>query len=213
MNPPREVDLRLKSPSTVMVSGPTGSGKTVLLSRLIRMSQEVSDPPPKEIIYCYGVWQKKFEELEGMVRFHEGMINVQADIPSDGEHRWLIIDDLMDEVGGKDTTNALFTKFSHHMNITVFFVVQNLFMKANRTVSVNSHYFFLFKNPRDATTVGNLAKQAFPGKVAAVQEVFADATLSPHSYLLVNLRQETPEWARLIGNYASDDKAMTVYII
>jgi len=34
-----------------------------------------------------------------------------------------------------------------------------------------------------------------------------------HSYLLINLRQETPEWARLIGNYASDVAPMTAYVL
>lgn len=212
MRPHQEIDLRLQSPFTALVCGPTGSGKTELLFSLIRRVDEIASPTPVEIIYCYGVWQRRFEDYKDKVRFHSGLIDVEMDIERDGKNRWLIIDDLMGEVGGKETTNAIFTKFSHHLNISVFFLLQNLFPKDNRTVSINSQYFFLFKNPRDGMSVTNLAKQAFPQSTRAVQEAFSDATRKPHSFLFLNLRQETPEWARLIGNFASEHSPMTVYI-
>lgn len=195
-----------------MVAGPTGSGKTELVKRLIKKAADIGSPPPVEIIYCYDIWQNSFNSIRGHVRFHEGMIDVRRDITNDGRNRWLVIDDLMHEIAGKDDTNSLFTKFSHHMNISVFFIVQNLFKKENRTVSLNSHYFFLFKNPRDGTSVSILARQAFPGRVKFVEEAYEDATKSPHSFLMVDLRQDTSEKARLIGNFASDSSPMVVYI-
>ena len=207
-----ELDARLKSPFTAVISGPTGSGKTHLLINLINQAQEVTDSPPVEIIYCYGVWQSIFKKIGDKVRFVEGMIDVKNDVANDGKNRWLIIDDLMQETSGKDDTNSLYTKYSHHMNISVFFIVQNLFVKANRTISLNSHYFFLFKNPRDGTTVRNLANQAFPGKTAYVMEAFKDATFKPYSYLLIDLRQETDDRMRLIASYASTTSPMAVYV-
>jgi hypothetical protein len=152
-----------------------------------------------------------FDSMRHKVRFVEGMIDVRSDIPNDGKNRWLIIDDLMQEAGGKDNTNALFTKYSHHLNIGVFFIVQNLFVKENRTISLNCHYFFLFKNPRDGSSVTNLAKQAFAGRIKFVTEAYQDATAKPHSFLLVDLKQETPEHARLLGNFASDTLPMVSY--
>lgn len=199
------IDIRLKSPVTAMIAGPTGSGKTMLLFELITRSSMFFVTQPTQIIYCYGVWQEKFSEIEDKVTFNEGMIDVENEIPKDGKNRWLIIDDLMSETSGKKDMNTLYTKFSHHLNISVFFVVQNLFVKENRTLSLNSHYFFLFKNPRDSVGITNLAKQAFPGNVKFVQEAYRDATKQPYSFLLLDLRQETDERMRLIGNFLQTD--------
>ena len=53
---------------------------------------------------------------------------------------------------GKDNRIVnLFTKGLHHRNLSVIYIVQNLFhqRKGNRSISLfNSHYLDLFKNPR-----------------------------------------------------------------
>jgi hypothetical protein len=204
-------EVHLKSPFTAIMAGPTGAGKTRALMNLIKRATFISNPPPEEIIYCYGEWQKTFEDTPN-VRFHDGAIDPENDIPNDGKHRWLILDDLMNELGGKDQTNKLFTKNSHHRNISVFFIVQNLFKKEHRTMSLNTHYMFIFKNPRDKSSIEHFARQAFPGKVPFVREAFEDATSKPYSYLLLDMRQETNDKLRLIGNYGAGDGREIVYV-
>ena len=110
------VDVRLKSPFTAVVAGPTGSGKTQMVLDLVSKSAYVSIPPPLEIIYCYGEWQSAFENAPKGIIFHQGLIDIKHDIPSDGNNRWLILDDLMEEVSGKTETNDLFTKMSGKKN-------------------------------------------------------------------------------------------------
>lgn len=208
-----EIDIRLKSPFTAMLAGPTGSGKTELIKRLIYISQEVSTPPPSEIIYCYGIWQSSFDYISSLpnVTFHEGMIDVMQDIPNDGKNRWLILDDMMEEISGKNDTSSLFTKHSHHRNISVFFLVQDLFMKGNKTVSRNSHYFFLFNNPRDKSAIRNFMLQAFPGNLNFTMDAYNNATSKPYGYLFIDLTQSTKDENRLIGNYASENESMQLY--
>ena len=77
----------------------------------------------------------------------------------------------------KKVTN-LFTKGSHHRNLSVILSQQNLFYngKESQTISLNAHYIVLFKNTRDNTIVTSLAKQMYPGKVKFLQEAFGDAT-------------------------------------
>ena len=211
-HPPQTLDVRVRSPFAAMVAGRTGSGKTRLVMRLIRKAKDVANPPPVEIIYCYGVWQEGFHQIAEHVTFHEGLLDVRNDIPADGRNRWLVIDDLMQEASGNGDTDNIYTKFSHHKNVSVFFIVQNLFGKNLRTISLNTHYFFLFKNPRASTTVSSLASQAFSGSVPVVMEAYRDATSSPNSFLMMDLTQETDEACRLIGNYASDKDDMVVYV-
>jgi energy-coupling factor transporter ATP-binding protein EcfA2 len=202
-------DLRLKSPFTAIIAGPTASGKTHLLRSLIANVNDVCDHPPEEVIYCYGVWQKMFESIDG-VTFHEGMIDVKERIPRDGIHRWLVIDDLMDETNSQ--TDELYTKYSHHLNVSVFFVVQNFFRKQQRTMSLNTHYLFLFKNPRDSSFISHLARQIYPNNSKFMIESFQDATRKPFSYLLVDLKQNTDEKLRLIGEFSSEDETKVAYL-
>ena len=68
----------------------------------------------------------------------------------DGRQPTLIIDDLMSETN--QLVSDIFRKISHHRNIGVIYMTQNVFNKNKftRTISLNAHYFVLFKNPRDA---------------------------------------------------------------
>ena len=97
----------------------------------------------------------------------------------------------------------LFTKQSHHRNVSVLFLVKNMFHKNKyvRTISLNSHYMALFKNPRDASQFASLARQMYPNRSAAFAvEAYKDATSEPYSYLFVDLRTEQDESLRLRTN-------------
>ena len=157
--------------------------------------------PPIEIVYCYGAWQEEFDKWREEVTFHEGFLDPGTIVPADGQPRWMIVDDLLEEVTGKESLNNSFTKHNHR-NLSVFFLTQNVYRKGTRIVSLNTHYMFLFINPRDKQMVDNLAKQAFPGRVAGVRRACEMATAEPHSFMRVDMTQTTPDKARLMGNFA-----------
>ena len=190
------MDPRWKHPFTALIAGPTGSGKTVFVTKMLRHIADMVEPTPEEIIWCYGEWQPIYETMKG-VRFMEGLPDIDHLSEGDKRRRLVVIDDLMSETD--DRITKLFTKGSHHRDISVMYIVQNLFgkNKEQRTISLNSHYIVLFKNPRDGSQITHLAKQMYPGRVSYVQESFKDATTVPHGYLLLDLRQETPDQLRL----------------
>ena len=130
-----------------------------------------------------------------------------------GKRNVVVLDDLMAETDGRVTD--LFTKKSHHSNTSVIYLVQNLFSrnKESRTISLNTQYMVVFKNPRDASQITNLAKQMYPGRVKFIQEAFADATSTPYGYLLVDLKQDTPEDLRLRTSILPDDVVQYVYML
>ena len=78
-------------------------------------------------------------------------------------------------------------------------LTQNLFPpgKLSRTISLNSHYIIVFKNPRDSLGIATLAKQMFPGRTQYLMDSFHDATKKPFSYLLIDCHPQTPENIRL----------------
>lgn len=43
------MDVRLKHPFTCVISGPTGSGKTVFTKRLFTLLKGIIDPPPDKL--------------------------------------------------------------------------------------------------------------------------------------------------------------------
>lgn len=202
------VDIRLKSPFTSILQGPTGCGKTQLIFKLIELRRDVCTSPPDEIIYCYGVYQSTFDDITG-VTFREGMLDSFLDIPDDGKSRWLIIDDLMQETAGTKVINDIFTKGSHHRNISVFYLLQNLFVKDNVTVSRNTHYMFLFKSLRDLGSVKNVARQAAM-ETNCIIEAYSLATAKPYSHLLLDFHHKSDDRTRIIGNFASDE--MIAYV-
>ena len=109
----------------------------------------------------------------------------------------LVTDDLITSTD--DRVVDIFTKISHHRNLSVVYSTQNLFYKnkQTRTLSLNSHYIIRFKNARDATLVANLARQMYPCKSAFMIDVFKNATSAPYGYLLIDLKQETDHKLRL----------------
>ena len=183
------MDSRLAYPFTCIVSGSTGSGKSVFTLKLIEHAREIISPPSERILYCYGEYQQIFDNYPG-VEFHDGLPEVSS---FDGNKRTLLMmDDLMTSMD--DRVVGIFTKISHHRNLSVVYLTRNLFYKKNkltRTLSLNSHYIVLFKNVRDATQVAILARQMYPGKSAFMIEAFKNATSAPYGYLLIDLKQET----------------------
>lgn len=179
--------LKLAHPSTCLISGPTGSGKTFFVKKLIDF--KYFNPMPSSIIYCYGTYQPLFNSMKGIC-FEEGLPSNLGSL----RDALIIIDDLMTELGGDTRLSKLFTKGSHHQKLSVIFLTQNLFYqgKEMRNINLNSH-----KNPRDKSQIMHLARQMLPGKTKAFQEIFQDATSSPFSYLFVDLKPNSNDSLRM----------------
>ena len=194
------MDPRWKHPFTCVVAGPTSCGKTQFVSRLLRHSADIITPTPQRLIWFYGQWQPAYTnlKLEGL-EFVEGLPREDFFLDP-AVTNLVVIDDLLCETDSRVT--KLFTKGSHHKNCSVIFITQNLFdkNKENRTITLNAHYMVLFKSPRDAMQVQHLARQMYPGKTRFMLEAFQDATTKPYSYLLVDLKPDTPEELRLRTN-------------
>lgn len=206
-------DFSLLHPFTMIVAGPTGSGKSTWIKRLCDLSNNVSLNPPKKIIYFYGEYQPLFSTFKN-VEFIHGLQERQLE-NLENEPTWIIIDDLMTESSNSSVISDLFTKGSHHRNVSVIFMVQNFFTKGKemRNISLNCHYLVLFKNPRNKSLATDLARQMYPDKIKKFQSVFNDATSKPYTYLFVDLKPNTPEELRLSTNILGESPGIIVYSI
>jgi hypothetical protein len=196
---------------TGICAGPTGCGKTELMKGIILNYKDLIKPLPTKIYWYYAESQPKLEQaLRPIgVEFREGMPELTEF--SGTEPTLLIVDDFMSECNSQIT--KLFTKGSHHRNISIWFLLQNFFHKGKeiRSITLNAHYIILFKNPRDKQQVKVLARQMFDSDYQYMEEAFTDATSQPHGYLLVDLKQDTPEHLRLRTNILPGEQ-LAVYV-
>jgi hypothetical protein len=192
--------FKFKHPFTCIIAGPTQSGKTHFTLNLLNSLEEMVNPRPTQIIWCYGEYQDKLEDLPSSVQLSEGLAGLE--LVDKNENNLVILDDLMEVAGNTSEVSELFTKGSHHRNLSVILIVQNLFHqgKMMRTMSLNSHYMVLFKNPRDAGQIRSLATQLFPGQNKFLVDAYKQATNQPHGYLLLDLTQSTADNRRVLSN-------------
>ena len=200
--------FRFHTPASLMVTGPSGCGKTVFTTKLLLNNSDLFAQSPKSIHYCYGSWQKGYEPLKkGGVKFHEGIPD------SDSLPKWfpqgglLVLDDLMDECGNDKRVLDLFTKHSHHQNITVIYLCQDLFPngKFAKTISRNAHYIVAFKNPRDQLGMRNLLLQSFPTQWSDVLDTFRKVTDRPFGYLLLDLHPTSKGDQRVLSHLLKEE--------
>ena len=210
------MDVRFRTPANFYICGQSQSGKSHLVRSMLENLEELFYPVPRKILHCYGEHQKEFDDLSRTlqnIEFVEGFPDDLYDLLGGHENSLVILDDLMSQCSNDTRVSDLFTRGSHHRGISVFFLTQNLFPpgKLSRTISLNSHYMLIFRNPRDSLGIATLARQMYPKNADYLLESFKDATVKPYGYLLLDLHQLTPENLRLKPNILPDERQI-VYV-
>src|SRR4051812_11942998 len=72
-----ENDLKFRAPLGMILSGPTGSGKTYFIMRLLKYRDSMISPPPASVLFCYGEYDDHVVQLQ-----QEG-ITVCSGLPTD----------------------------------------------------------------------------------------------------------------------------------
>ena len=197
------MNLKWKHPFSAIVAGPSGSGKSHFVTRFITNSRHMCDTDFKNIHWHHGSGVQP-PLTDARIQFKTGLPNMDDFDGSNGSNL-IIIDDMMRESDANVVD--LFTKGSHHRSLSVFFITQNLFHqgRGQRDISLNAHYIVCFKNPRDRAQIRHLARQVFPDDSKFLEESYADATRTPHGYLLLDLKQSTPDELRVRTRVFPDD--------
>ena len=130
----KSLNLRLvnmsqfKCPSSIIISGPSQCGKTTFTRQILQHADCLFERPIRKIVYCYGQWQDCFKELVKEVTFMEGIPDdIPAVFPPPHRPGLLVLDDLMRNCSDDERILDLFTKVSHHCDVTCIYLTQNLF--------------------------------------------------------------------------------------
>ena len=149
------------------------------------------------ILWVYGEW-RDYEALRALypqIEFVHGWREQLYDIIPADETNLLVLDDQMCDASDSKQLARLFTQGSQHRNLTVIYLVQNVYDKgkSSRTVSLNAHYQVVFRNMRDASQFRVLASQMAPQRSGWLMDAFADATREPFGYLLIDNHPRTSD--------------------
>jgi hypothetical protein len=120
---------------------------------------------------------------------------------------------LLNEVYSCQQVCDLFTRGSHHRNISVILITQNLFHQGRhcRDISLNAHYVVALKNVRDKKQFQYLAQQVYPEDSGSLYTAYLDATSRPHGYLLLDLTQDTNDGLRFRTAIFPSEQPLVVY--
>ena len=206
------MDVRFKNESVFVIAGPSSSGKTVFVSKLIKYKTQLFRHVIPKVKWFYS--EQGGNPPAGVVAI-KGMPQGWSDFIAPWD--MVVIDDLLIETAGDKSLTAAFTRLAHHKPCTLVYITQNLFHKSadSRTRSLNMHYLVLMKNPRDATQISQLARQMYPGAgTEALVGVYRSVTNNtPYSYLLIDFHQDTPNELRIRTNIFPTDVEHPVFLI
>ena len=213
------MDLRLKTPFSWLMAGGSGCGKTTKCVNFLKNHAAITDNGKCDNIkYFYNQWQPSYDELDSVINITwiEGAPTMdqirELTMPHKDRGSIVVIDDFMTSLD--KSLMELFTVYAHHGNCSTVFLSQNLFDKNPhfRTVSLNSTYISIFKNPRDKLQISAFARQINPTNSKFVIESYLAATKAAYSYLFFDNHQKTDDNFRLRSRILPHERPMIIWM-
>ena len=197
------IDGNIVHPATVLLSGMSGSGKTTFMQRLL-LEKKIS-PMPTRIVWLFAQWQPIYNTLveAGLpMEFVEGIpdsIN-RSDFFDASENNMLVIDDLMLHKGVNELVAALFIHGSRHRNLSIFYLIHNIFWKSkvSREIRLNAKYLVVFRGASDSEPLQRLGRQLFPRHVKYFEEATDYCMSRENGYIVIQLHPQIPNNLRLM---------------
>ena len=162
-----------------------------------------------KVLWCYGIHDMNFQ----YILQNKGYKTLRG-LPKEDDiepNSVCVLDDLLSESESSKEVTNMCTRAAHHRPCFLIIISQNLFPggKEARTRSLNTHYYVIFKNPRDKLQFEILARQMLPTRSKDLISIYEDATRRPHGYLFIDFTQECPDEIRYRSNIF--DSPVTYY--
>ena len=205
-------------PCNVMIDGVTGSGKTILVRRILKNRQKLFHNLNKDVIdvlWCYGQFHELIDvSVENCnIKYVEGIPT--REIIQEHKPDILVIDDLMSKM---DKMEDLFTMIARHSKCSLFFLVQNMFYHAHsmKTIRNNCQYLIPMKFPQDESRMARIARQFVPNNQKFLIESYKRATSEAYGYIRIDCSPHTPDLLRIQSRITPEENGNiflpTVYV-
>ena len=178
-------DLKLIHPFSLIVSGPTSSGKSTLLFQILDNLHLNTTPVIEKVVYIYGIYQDIFKNYPNI--FFTDNLDFMDSIPE--VPTVIILDDLMSVLNNSKKLEELFTQGVHHKKVSVVLTLQNLFYHGGvmKTLCDNAMYIALTKHIQDVSKLDTFARQLESKNSNYFKESYADAISRKYGYLFCDL--------------------------
>ena len=185
------------TPCSILIAGPSQSGKTSLVYNMLREKSRLFVPAPSRTLLIY----KEDQELYRLMKLHDLIQDKISYLPTledlkslakaekaKGGSLMVIFDDQMMETTKNIDYLEAWSVSCHHLSMTLLFLAQQIFFDSPlyRSLSLNSQCFLLMKNPRDLRSVTTLASRMYPHHSKFMVEAYKEATKKSYGYLLVD---------------------------
>ena len=192
-------------PSNVLVVGPTGAGKSVLVNRIILERSRLYREKIHEILVFYETWTENLQILKDSI----DEISFYTEIPtinelktrcSDGKNRIIFFDDKLPDLPKHYNLFLwIFTSGNSKCRFSVLMSTQNIFYssKGFRDLSLNAGYFVFLKSKRAEGQLYCFANQIFLHKSKFFMDAYRKACIENYSYLLVDLHPKSNDLFKL----------------
>ena len=197
--------FKLHHPFSMLVAGPRGAGKSEFVKQLLSLKRFIMMNPPERIVWFYDRHQPDLfcslaQEIPCIELMKDFLRILKSCLIEVNETFVSLMMSCRVRAGISWSKTSL--PIGRHLNLSVVFVSQNLIYarKKCRTISLNSTYIVVFKNPRDQSQIRHLTCQMFPSKPKFLQAAYEDATKDPYRYLFSDFHPNSPEFARVRGN-------------
>ena len=192
------LDFRLETPCSIYFSGPTQSGKTTLLFKLLKNRNKIFKGGPFHVIYYCLDKTKEFEKNEDLVDEwirevpSADSVREKTEMYENSGGSIVVLDDMCDDL--EKNITKLFTVYSHHFRITVILINQSLFVRKDwfRRILENITHTVIFKNNKDKRQFTYFAMKFAPTRWKYLQQAYEKYSNTPYSYLWFDSHQTTP---------------------
>lgn len=210
--------LRFHLPMTMVITGSTSTGKSTVVAEILKHREQVLDQPLNgRVLYCYGIFDAKYAELQRdipQLELHEGfpadMLRQPLEHFDSTVQNLIVLDDLQMQASADFA--KLFCVTAHHAKLSCILVLQNLFDNNQhiRAAVRNSFYLILTSALRNKQSISTIARQAFPKNPNYLVDAYEQTMKDQYSWLLVDFHPKTPEQLRIRCGLLPDD--MVIYL-
>lgn len=191
------IDARLHHPYSWLIAGPSKSGKTTFVSKLMNYYDLLLGKRPDYVVLYYANMQPIYTHMfnrgwiSEMININENPIDIHELENKLRLHKYnngslVIFDDALLKVDAKFA--EIYTRIGHHTNSSLIFLTQSFFYdnKNYRIISLQQDYVTLMPFKKDQLQIRNIARQLCPGNFNKLISYYNQATQEQGGYLFID---------------------------